>query len=241
MIWGNTFTISHGLNVASIGRDPTVCGVLRALQGWSQTEAYIPHSFVQILTTLGLITPILQLSITMMKHTDGTSAIKRSNLILCLSPPGIVPNLFSTQLKKSFSRAKCNDLPYSSSSFSFWYLDKTLYKNLTSSTFPPLIVPIIGNTAITSTAKYEVFPKTSLFLHLPQPPTHLCLPLKSFWKMNILSSLALTFRMIEIIFSWQLKAHRNTDNRLCLPWCRLIAQASVEDWKKGTATGFYRP
>jgi hypothetical protein len=118
-------------------------------------------------------------------HTLYISARNRAKSVLRLS-------------KKSFIRAKCNDLSGSSTSRSFWHLAKTLTTNFTSSSFPPLFLPD-GNVATSSSDKAELFSQTfasnstlddSGTVPPSPPPSDLLMPLIKISSRDVLSTLS---------------------------------------------------
>ena len=71
----------------------------------------------------------------------------------------IMPNLFSSLLKKNLSLKENISLSNFYSSRDFWHLANNIDNNFTSSSFPPLLQPD-GPSAVSSLSKVELFAQT---------------------------------------------------------------------------------
>lgn len=138
--------------------------------------------------TLGLITP-------RRKHTYVTGAFKLLNLVSCISPLGIMSNLFFDKPKHTSSKNLSN-----SSFCSFLYRAQNFSNNFTPSYFLLLFFLMVMfpflhlkklNFPLKLLTKTPSWTISALFLHLCYPLTHLCQPLKALPKTYFLPYLAM--------------------------------------------------
>ncbi|KAK3884497.1 hypothetical protein Pcinc_011235 [Petrolisthes cinctipes] len=181
------------------GRGPSECAARITEVILSGMEAYIPYSF-----------PLTNSRNSWFNHACSTAvhnkeeAFRRYRRLqtdesraLYISARNRAKSVLRLA-KKSFIRAKCNDLSNSSTSRSFWHLAKNLSSNFTSSSFPPLILPD-GNVAISSPDKAELFSQTFAFnstlddsgsIPPTPPPSDLLMPVIRISSKEVYSALS---------------------------------------------------